>query len=657
MPRPQGPACDIGAFELAPPGVAPPGSGPSGSELWGDANPAEPGACACATHPTHADPVQTATGNLVETATDLSVPGRGPGLAFTRTYNALDVAGATGPDALGFGWTDAYAAALSVDPTSGEVTVHQGDGATVTFTPTGSGGFTAPAWVVATLAQNSDGSYTFSLPSQLHYRFSPAGQLLSISDRNGYATTLGYTNGVLTSVTDAAGRTLSLAYNGAGQLTSVTDPAGRTVAYAYDAAGNLSSVTDPTGATTDYGYDGTHELTSITLPTGGVITNSYDSAGRVLAQTDPLGRVTTFRYAPGCTTITDPKGNQTVEDYVQGELISRTLAAGTAQAATWTYGYDGAANLASVTDPNGHATRFSYDARANLLSTTDPLGRTTSYTYDALNDLISRTDPAGVTTSYSYDSAGNLQSISTPLPGSPPVVTRFGYTDGQPADVTTVTDPDGHTWAIGYDNFGEVTSTTDPLGDTTSYSYACTPTGTAPAPCYPDIGLVYASVSPIGNQPGANPASYTTRYSYDGDGRALSVTDADGHTTATTYSAAGLPATVTDPDGHVSTFGYDAAGQLATRVSGANTPAAQTVSYTYDGDGNQIASSIELAGGATQTTSYSYDPLNRLASVTTPPTAAAPAGITTSYSYDGAGNLVSLRNGSGEITSYGYDAA
>lgn len=657
VPRPQGPACDIGAFELAPPGVAPPDAGPSGSELWGDSNPAEPGACACATHPAHADPVQTATGNLVETATDLSVPGRGPGLAFTRTYNALDAASATGPDALGYGWTDAYAATLSVDPASGEVTVHQGDGATATFAPTAGGGFTAPAWVVATLVQDSDGSYTFSLPTQLHYRFSPAGQLLSISDRNGYATTLGYTGGVLTSVTDSAGRALSLAYNGAGQLTSVTDPAGRTVTYAYDAAGDLASVTDPTGALTSYGYDRAHELTSITLPTGAVITNSYDSAGRVVAQTDPLGQVTAFSYAPGRTTITDPRGTRTVEDYVQGELISRTLAAGTAQAATWTYGYDGAANLASVTDPDGHTTRYSYDARANLLSATDPLGRTTSYTYDALGDLTSRTDPSGVTTSYTYDDSGNLLSISTPLPDGPPVVTSFSYTDGRPGELTGVTDPDGGTWTIGYDRFGELTSATDPLGDTTSYSYECTAALTAPAPCYPDVGLAYASVSPAGNQPGANPAADTTSYTYDGDGRPLSVTDPDGHTTTATYTAAGQPATVSDPDGHLSTFGYDAAGELTTQVSGANTPAAQTRRYAYDGDANLVSATVYLASGATQTTSYTYDAANRLASMSTPPTGAAPAGITTSYGYDGAGNLLSVASGSGQTTSYTYDAA
>jgi YD repeat-containing protein len=46
--------------------------------------------------------------------------------------------------------------------------------------------------------------------------FKPSGQLASITDRNGYTTTL--------------------AYNSAGQLATVTDP-----------AGNRTNATDPTG--------------------------------------------------------------------------------------------------------------------------------------------------------------------------------------------------------------------------------------------------------------------------------------------------------------------------------------------------------------------------------------------------------------------------
>ena len=38
------------------------------------------------------DPVECATGNLVETQTDLAVPGLGPGLILSRTYSAQNAA-------------------------------------------------------------------------------------------------------------------------------------------------------------------------------------------------------------------------------------------------------------------------------------------------------------------------------------------------------------------------------------------------------------------------------------------------------------------------------------------------------------------------------------------------------------------------------------
>jgi hypothetical protein len=46
------------------------------------------------------DPVNTATGNYVYTASDFALPGRGLNLAFTRSYNSLDVG--VGP--IGPGW-------------------------------------------------------------------------------------------------------------------------------------------------------------------------------------------------------------------------------------------------------------------------------------------------------------------------------------------------------------------------------------------------------------------------------------------------------------------------------------------------------------------------------------------------------------------------
>jgi RHS repeat-associated protein len=613
----------------SPDGLPPSENSRNDSELWGASNSGESGPSPCTT----GDPVVCATGNLIETVTDLAVPGRGRSLDFTRTYNAQDAASASGPDALGWGWTDSYAASLTTDATTGDVTVHQGNGATVTFTPQGSG-YTAPGWVTAALTKNADGTFTYTLADLSSDTFSSSGRLISESDRNGYQTTLTYNgSGQLTSATDTEGRSLSFAYNGSGQLTSITDPSGRSVTYSYDGSGNLTSATDPAGNTTSYGYDSSHRLTSMTDPRGGTTSNSYDSSNRVVSQTDPMGRATTFAYGSNTTTITDPKGNVTAETfnpYLQ--LIKLVRGQGTPQAATWSYTYNAyTGELTSTTDPDGHTTYATWDAQGNKTSVTDPLERYTSATYDAANDLTSSTDAAGVMTTFSYDAHHNLVSKSTPLTGtSQTATTTYGYDPSHPGDLTSITDPDSNTTHFAYDSNGDRTSVTDPDGHQTTATYN-------------SIGWRTSVVSADGNVPGANPSAFTTTFSYNHDGRVTAVTDPLGHTTKTTYDGGGNKVAVTDANGHTTSYTYDADNEL-TKVT---KPDGSTTSSGFDKDGN-LASQTDGNG---KTTTYGYDPLNRLTSTTDP------LGRTTSYGYDGAGNRTSLTSPTGATTTYGYDAA
>lgn len=617
----------------SPDGIPPSANSRSDSELWGAANQGEAGPKPCSS----GEPVVCATGDFYETATDLAVPGRGMALDLSRTYNALDAATATGPDALGWGWTDSYAMSLTTNAATGAVTVHQGDGATVTFTLSGSA-YTAPGWVTATLVKNPDGTFNYTLPDQQAYKFSATGQLTSETGRNGYVTSLAYNgSGQLTAVTDPAGRSLDFAYNGSGQLTSVTDPAARQVSYAYDANGNLATVTDPAGAVTTYGYDSSHRLTTLTDPRGGRTTNVYDTSSRVTSQTDPMGRVTSFAYSSGTnttsTTITDPASNATAETYNQYlQLISLIHGQGSPQAATWNYTYDAyTGEQTSVTDPAGHTTYATWDAQGNLTSLNDPLNRYSSATYDAYNDLTSSTDPAGVTTTYTYDAHLNLASVSTPLTGGSQVATTtYGYDPSHPGDVTSVTDPDGNTTHLAFDTNGDLSSVTDPDSNTTTAAYN-------------GIGWRTSSVSPRGNAVGANPSAYTTSFGYDQDGRPTTVSDPLGHITTTAYDPDGNKTSFTDPDGHKTTYTYDADNE-ATLVTN---PDGTTQGTSFDRDGN-VTGQIDGNG---HTTAYTYDALNRPTIVTDP------LGRATSYTYDPAGLAASLKDANGNTTTYTYDAA
>jgi RHS repeat-associated protein len=590
-------------------------------------------------------PVDAPTGNFWHSFTDISVPGRGVALDLTRTYNSD---GGTTDGPFGFGWSFPYGMSLSF-PDATHVVVNQENGSQVTFTEGSGGTYTAPPRVTAALAHNGDGSWTFVRRHKDTFSFDSSGRLTQEKDLNGYVTALAYNgSGQLATVTDPAGRKLTFAYTGT-HISSVTDPLGRVVTYAYDGAGNLTDVTDVNGGKTHFTYDSEHRMLTMRFPnqapgvpgaTGAVVSNKYDGQGRVIEQTDQLGRTTKFAYAGeplgevgGTTTITDPKGNATVQEYKFGELLSETKGYGTPQAATWTFGYDPATlGMTSVTDPNGHTTTSTFDSEGNTLTTTDALGRTTTNTYDSLNDLVTTKDPLGVTTTMTYNARGNLLSSSRPLSGSAEVqTTTYAYGDSShPGDITAMADPAGKTWEYTYDTYGDRASTTDPLGNRATSTY--TP-----------IGWLLTTVSPRGNVSGANPASFTTTYTHNNFGQVTETVDPLGRKTTSQYDPDQNLVASTDANGNTTTYTYDANDEQ-TGVHRADGTTRQT---TYWPDGT-VKEQIDGAGHATR---YEYDPLQRVSAVSDP------LGRTTRYGYDLAGNRITVTDPDGRVTTTAYDVA
>ena len=609
-------------------------------------------------------PVNCASGDFWHTFTDASIPGYGPALDLTRTYNSLN---ATAEGIFGYGWSSSYDVHL-VTNSDGSITVTEEDGSQVTATPNGSGGFNVPSWADSTLT-SSGGVFTFIRHQTDTMTFNSSGQLTSLTDRNGATTTLAYTSGVLHSVTDPAGRALTFAFGANGLVASVTDPLNRVTNYSYDSSGNLTSVEDPMGRVTSFTYDPSHLLLTMTMPNGqsggpdagASTTNTYDSSGRVLTQTDPMGRETTYSYSGdnfsatgGTTTITDPHGNVETQTYVDGQLQSMTKGS-----STWTYGFDqNNFGETSLRDPNGNVTVNNFDVNGNLVATTDALGATTTSTYNAFNEPLSVTDPLGIVTSYAYDAHGNVTSKTvTGAGGSPLETTSFTYADvAHPGDVTEIVDPAGQVTDFTYDVNGDVASmTTHPasnVNDTARYVYDA-------------VGRLVCSASPNATAAGVScPAAgqsrvaNTTTYAYDADNETLSVTDPLGHATSYTYDGDGNQLTVTDPSGNVTVTAYNANDRPTSVTQGYGTSAAATTSYGYDlapGSGTCASGVAGVTFCTTSTdpmgrvTTKFFDAQNRLAATV------QPAAGTTTYSYDGAGNIVTQVSPSG-TTNYAYDS-
>jgi RHS repeat-associated protein len=602
---------------------APPGGtlGQNDALRWDDTCASGPGSVDCA------------SGDMNDSFTDISVPGPGGGLSVSRTYNSLD-AGASALFSSGLfgpGWSCSFCSNLSTD-SSGDVTITEADGSQALATPNGSGGYDIPGIYDSSLIQNEDGSWTFVRQHGDSYDFNADGQLTGITDLNGYTTSFAYTDGELSSITNADGQSLAVTTNSDGQIASIEDPNDQTVSYGYNDSDELTTVTNSDGDEWQYGYDGNAYMTSMTDPNGNAITTSFDSGGRVLTQTQANDAETQYSYsgdpfsnAGGTTVITDPDGHQEQQQYTNGELVSLTKGYGTSGAETWTYGYDpSTGGMTSETGPRGYSTTYTYDSDGNRLTESDPLGNEWQWTYNALSEVLTSEDPLGVTTTNTYNSDGDLLTSSTPLlnsSGDTTATQETQYTYGDlslPGYPTVIEDPDGHSTDYAYGSHGNLTSTTDPLGDETTYSYDAD-------------GRILTEVSPNGNVSGCGCASdYTTTYTYNALNEPLTVMDPDGNETTYTYDSDGDELKETQPSGTktVTTFNdVDEPTQVQIENSGGTVE--QTTSTGYDDDGN-VTSQTD---GADNETTYAYNALGQESSTTNP------LSETTSYTYDPDGNL------------------
>lgn len=468
------------------------------------------------------------------------------------------------------------------------------------------------------------------------FTYTETGQPATVTDPNRLVTRYGYAAGtdllVSTSrpVTPGTGTaTTTLAYgdpSNPGLVTSATDARGKTTTMTYDGSGNLTTTTDPTGNTTSYSHNALGWPLSVVAPAGNAAGGSasqhttsyrYNPRGEVLAVTDPLGAVTeTDRDASGnVTTLREPVVSGLKQTAFMLDAASQVTGVTRPGGSTLLTAFWPDGQLKSQTDAAGNTTNYGYDAQGRLASTTDPAGRTTSYGYDPAGRPVTVQQPAGNCAatprtgciSYAYNAAGDVSLIDYSDPATPDVSytydtlhRRIGMTDG--------TGSSSWTW----DSLDRIRSATDVTG-TITYGYT-------------------------DNGPGATstiyPGNKTVSRTYDDAGRQISTTGWTGGTANYNYdpnsnlSSTDTPATTGVED----SYDYDQANRMtaATLRQGASTLTAQ--GWTRDPRG-QVTTSTGL-GVPAAADSFTYSPLDQLSSST--------AGT---YGYDSADNLNALANG------------
>ena len=452
------------------------------------------------------------------------------------------------------------------------------------------------------------------------YSYDACGRMVDVTDPVGRVTRYSYTPDFqVATVTDPTGETARYEYDvmgrvvlshvpGAGVSQYRYDPCGRLVFscdlvhgprhFSYDRAGQLVTATNPAGGVSRYDYDRCGRLVTRTDPTGGLTMYRHDECGRMISVIDPLGRVTEYTWdkTGDLAAITRPDGTvvshrlspKGVEEYIDDQLVSRTLVTSTTRMVTID-------DYTNPTSPWRHL--FEYDPRGLLLTHNivpvpgnesivdeEPITSSEQWWYDAEGRRVRHLTLTGDSIDYAYTNTGELGSIRHSRLGEVSLewdaagrLAKLGSPLGQ------------QQW--GYTN-GFVTSHTSSRGSTTISR--------------DEMGRVLQVNAPHGD----------FRYGYDDSG---SLTSADG------------------PDGSSRRWVYDTAGRLVTTTC-QDAGTSQTCHYDYDLAGELVARVMQLEpSDSTVETYYRYDPCGRRTE------AASSAGMREEFRWDSRGWLAGVR--------------
>ncbi|MEV6052026.1 DUF6531 domain-containing protein [Streptomyces sp. NPDC052107] len=402
-------------------------------------------------------------------------------------------------------------------------------------------------------------------------------------------------------------------YDHAGNLTEVINSSGEPLRFAYDGEGRVTGWTDRNGTWFSYVYDERGRVVR-TEGVDGILsgTLTYDDTARTTTYTDSLGRVSVHRYnAEGqVEEETDPLGH--VTRTLWDEYGARPVAVTDPLGRTTRYAYDASGNLTELTLPDGSVARAACNAFGQPTEVVEPGGAVWRHTYDERGNLLTSVDPTGAETRYTHDEAGRPTAITDAL-----CHTRTIAYDPAGLPVAT-TDELGHTTTIRRDSFGRIVEVTDPLGHSTRLGWT-------------------TEGKPAWRQ---HPDGTRESWAWDAEGNLLGHTDAAGNTTHHTPGPFDVPATRTDPDGARYQFAYD----TELRLTGVTNPQGSTWSYTYD-EAGRLTAETDFNG---RTLTYVHDVAGQLASRTNG------VGETLHLTRDAVGRVVEQRSEAGAVTTFAY---
>jgi RHS repeat-associated protein len=388
------------------------------------------------------------------------------------------------------------------------------------------------------------------------------------------------------------------------------------------------------------------------------------------------------RVEDGLTLVASADGGEVYTFDADGRHL-RTQDALTA-ATRYSFGYDSAARLTSISDGDGNVTTIERDAQGNPTAIVGPYGARTSLGLDENGYLSSITNPAGEAYAASYHAGGLLASFRDPRGGE----SRFGYDslgrlvedDGPGPGVvrfTRVNGPEGSSVTLLRPG-GQARTYTASTANGTTRRVIARPDGvqlvSAQLPSggrqtiYPDGGAHTSLPAPNPQFGASAPIAAATvlttpaglryerlverdlRLSQPFDPLSLvGLTETvriNGRSATSRYDAASRTLTLASPAGRRSVQVFDPQGRLLR----SQLPGLAPEQRVYDERG-RLLSITQGEGSLARSTRYSYNEAGQLASVLDP------LGRIWSMRYDLAGRLVAVTRPDGQATTYSYDPA
>lgn len=610
-----------------------------------------------------ADPIDLFTGSHIIENSIISLFG-GNKTAFTISYNSSKLVSGS----IGTGWYHNFEKYLQV----GEDIAYVYDSPSVYSVyekrseNTYSCITTSRENYILTLLLN--GSYELDCNKNGKMYFSNDGKLTAIEDKQGFKTTLSYTENT-TIINDAINGSITLNLTN-GLITSIADGI-RTAELNYS-NGYLVSIKDINGERLYYTYNADGQIETGSDDNGTVYFTDYYTNGRITKQIDGSGdnAETNFTYTETENGVTVEVNNRNGDSSISS--------------------FNNFGQLVSHTDENGNTTSHTYDSNLNLTSTTDAEGNTERTVYNLNNLPVRLVDKNGNITRITYDVNNNIQAISYGNNGDLNGDGGFDVRDlvhlklylvddttdicdadiNADSEVNALDITDIRKQLLGLDtltliseNFtynedNQLIEHTNLEGTVTSYTYdsnkmplSKTVGDKTEQYTYVDGNLTQLidakgvsttySYNALGQPVSETVGEETTSYSYDNKGNVLITTDALGNTVSRTYDGNGLVTSETDANGNTTYYSYNGnmKPEYITFCDGTY------IYYDYDSE-DRLVSVKDQKGNVSYT---EYDKAGRVIRKSNAEK------NTIEYTYDNIGNVLSTVNYDGGIIEYSYD--